>query len=116
MAVQLSVLAVLTQLAPAHYLYASTAAVEAAVLHNFVWHMHFRWRDRREDLRRLARLLRFHLSNGLVSVVGNLIVMRMLVQGLHVRIVIANDLAIMCCSVANFWLGDLWAFPVKSMG
>lgn len=110
MVVQLSALVAISRLASGHYLYASAAAVELAVLHNFVWHLHFTWRDRRYDSLLLSQLVRFHLSNGLVSMLGNLILMRILVQGAHAPLLIANCTAILCCSIVNFGLGDKWAF------
>jgi putative flippase GtrA len=113
MVVQLGGLAAINRLASGHYLFASAAAVELAVLHNFVWHLHFTWRDRRDDSLVLSQLVRFHLSNGLVSVVGNLVLMRILVQGARVPLLIANCIAILCCSVVNFCLGDGWAFAVR---
>jgi putative flippase GtrA len=58
----------------------------------------------------LSRLVRFHLSNGLVSMVGNLVLMRVLVHELRLPVLVANGIAILCCSVVNFCLGDLWAF------
>jgi putative flippase GtrA len=79
MAVQLGTLALLERLIAGHYLYASAAALEITLLHNFVWHVHYTWRDRRDGSALLAQLTRFHLSNGLVSMVGNLALMRILV-------------------------------------
>ena len=115
MVVQLSALAAISRLASGHYLYASAAAVELAVLHNFVWHLHFTWRDRRDDSLLLSPLVRFHVSNGLVSMLGNLGLMRILVQGAHLPLLIANCIAILCCSIVNFGLGDNWAFATKAL-
>jgi putative flippase GtrA len=112
MAVQLSALACISRLVPGHYLYASAVAVELALLHNFVWHLHFTWRDRREDSLLLGQLLRFHLSNGLVSMLGNLALMRVLVHGVGLPLLLSNCIAILCCSMVNFCLGDNWAFAV----
>ncbi len=112
MVVQLAALAGISRLVGSHYLFASAAAVELAVLHNFVWHVHFTWRDRRDNSEMLAPLLRFHLSNGLVSIVGNLVLMRVLVQQAHLPLLASNGIAILCCSVINFGLGDGWAFAV----
>jgi putative flippase GtrA len=114
MVVQLCALAAINRLVPGHYLCASAAAVELAVLHNFVWHLHFTWRDRRHDSVLLSQIVRFHLSNGLVSMLGNLGLMRILVQGAHVPLLIANCIAILCCSMVNFSLGDNWAFAIKT--
>ena len=113
MVVQLASLALLSRWAGSHYLFASAAAVELAVLHNFVWHVRFTWRDRRDDSALLSQLVRFHLSNGLVSVVGNLVLMRILVQQAHLPLLVANVIAIGCCSVVNFCLGDSWAFAMR---
>jgi len=113
MVVQLSVLAVLNRAVPGHYLLASAIAVELAVLHNFAWHRRYTWSDRGVgDC--WARLLRFHMSNGAVSLVGNLLLMRVLVQGAHVPVVVGSLMAIGCCSVANFLLGDSWAFAARA--
>jgi putative flippase GtrA len=114
MVLQLSSLAVFARYAPGHYLLASAAAVELAILHNFVWHLHYTWRDRNDGSSLMVRLLRFHLSNGLVSMVGNLALMRILVQEAHLPILIANTIAIVFCSLINFCLGDLWVFRERA--
>ena len=108
--VQLAALSVLNRWAAGHYLYASTAAVELALLHNFIWHLHYTWRDRRDDSALFAQFVRFHLSNGLVSMLGNLALMRILVQDAHLPLLVSNGIAIMCCSIVNFCLGNKWAF------
>ena len=114
MVVQLAALALFSRLAAGHYLFATAAAIEIAVVHNFVWHLHFTWRDRRDDSAVLAQLMRFHLSNGLVSMAGNLVLMRILVHEARLPLLVANGTAILCCSVVNFCLGDSWAFAVKA--
>jgi putative flippase GtrA len=110
MVFQLAALALLNRCMPGHYLVASAAALELTLLHNFAWHLHVTWRDRREGVPRLRQFVRFHLSNGLVSLVGNLALMRLLVHGVHLPVLASNLIAILCCSLANFWLGNIWAF------
>lgn len=114
MVVQLAALATINHCIPGHYLCATAVAIELALLHNFVWHLHYTWRDHSNGS--VAReLLRFHLTNGLVSMVGNLVLMRMLVHSAHMAPVMANLIAIVCCSVANFSLGCRWVFaPVTT--
>ena len=114
MVVQLAALALLSRVVMGHYLYASAAAVELAVLHNFVWHLRFTWRDRRDDSALLSQLMRFHLSNGLVSLLGNLALMRILVHGARLPVLAANCIAILCCSIVNFCLGENWAFATRA--
>ena len=113
MVLQLAVLAFLDRWAPDHYLCTSAAAIEIALLHNFVWHLHYTWRDRRDDSTLLAQLVRFHLSNGLVSMLGNLALMRILVHDARIPLLVANSIAILCCSIVNFCLGNNWAFPAR---
>ncbi|MBS1815051.1 MAG: GtrA family protein [Acidobacteria bacterium] len=113
MVVQLASLAAMNWWHGGHYLIASGVAVEAAVLHNFVWHLRYTWRDRRDGSGRLGQLVRFHLSNGMTSMVGNLGLMRLLVGEAHLPVVPANAIAVVCCSVVNFWLGHRWVFGVR---
>lgn len=110
MAVQLTVLALLNRRWPGHYLWTSGVALEVTLLHNFVWHQRFTWCDRSELSQWPRQLLRFHLSSGLVSLVGNLALMRVLVHDAQVPIVISNIIAIMSCSILNFYAGNRWAF------
>ena len=70
MFVQLGALALVNRWIPGHYMYASAAALELTLLHNFAWHLHYTWRDRRDDSAQAAQLVRFQISNGLVSMVG----------------------------------------------
>ncbi len=114
MVLQLAALALFDHWAPGRYLYTSAAAVELTLLHNFVWHLHYTWRDRRNDSALLAQLVRFHLSNGLVSLLGNQVLMRILIHEQRLPVLAANSIAILCCSIVNFCLGNNWAFPAKT--
>jgi dolichol-phosphate mannosyltransferase len=106
-AVQLAALTLFNRWFHGHYLPATIAALEVTLLHNFVWHERYTWRDTQGSA--LNRLLRFHLSNGLVSLCGNL----MVGQG-HLPVLAANSIAILCCSVANFVLSHHWIFAAGS--
>lgn len=110
MAVQLGALALINRVAPGHYMVATAAAIEITLLHNFVWHLHYTWRDRRCRSALRSQLIRFHLSNGLVSMVGTLALMPILVGEMRIPVVVANAIAILCCSIVNFCLGHNWAF------
>jgi putative flippase GtrA len=109
-AAQLGLLAVLNRFLPGHYLFASAVALEFTLLHNFVWHVQYTWRDRRYRATLLGQGVRFHLSNGIVSFVGNLALMKVLVTDARLPVVPANGIAILCCSLVNFCLAELWAF------
>jgi putative flippase GtrA len=109
--VQLAVLAALTRL-KIDYLLATAMAVETAVIHNFLWHQRFTWADRAGRGMRgsLVALFRFQLSNGLISVVGNLLLMRVLVPGFGLPVLCANLATIPVCFLANFLASDRWVF------
>ena len=107
--VQLAVLTLLVRW-KANYLLATGLAVESAVLHNFVWHERFTWVERNGRGRVFGRLVRFHLSNGAVSIAGNLILMRLLVGKAGLPILVSNVVSIAACFVANYLASDRWVF------
>jgi putative flippase GtrA len=110
--VQLAALAGLRSLLHLDCLVATVLAVETAVLHNFLWHERFTWADRPAGRFRhsMVRLVRFNASNGLVSILGNVLLMRLLVRGLGMQYFVANLIAIAACSLVNFLLSDCFVF------
>jgi len=111
-AVQLVALLVLKSVLRCNYLFATALAVEAAVVHNFLWHERYTWADRvRPSWRRsLPRLLVFNLTNGAVSIAGNLALMKLFVALGHLNYLVANALAIALCSLVNFLVSEEWVF------
>lgn len=115
--VQIAALQTLLSILHWTYLPATALAVEAAVLQNFLWHERWTWRDRRDlGANRVERLLRFHVSNGLLSIVGNMIVMTVGVEVMGVQPVIANVMAVAAVSVVNYFAADRWVFSVNTEG
>jgi len=110
--VQFAALFVMKGLLGVDYLVATAMAVETAVIHNFLWHEHFTWADRvRRSYRgSLLRLIRFNLTTGAVSIVGNVALMKVMVGEGHMSYLVANGIAIALCSVANFLVSDQWVF------
>ncbi len=104
--VQLAALWILADVAHVNYVFATPAAVGLAVAHNFVWHWWWTWRDRAEAGGVTGAFVRFALTNGALSLAGNLGVMAVLVSGAHLGPVVANAIAIGVCGLLNFWLGD----------
>jgi putative flippase GtrA len=107
--VQLGVLALLKSGLHLDYLFATTLAVETAVLHNYVWHEHFTWPDR-STASSWTRLAKFNLTTGLFSILGNVVLMRVLVGGAHLNYFVANVLTIAMCSLINFVVSDRFVF------
>ena len=113
--VQLAALAIFRSWMKLDYLLATGLAVEIAVIHNFLWHQRFTWADRpaTRPMQSLVRLVKFNASNGAVSIVGNLGVMRLLVGELKFNYVASNLLAIVVCSLVSFLLGDRFVFDAE---
>jgi putative flippase GtrA len=115
--VQLAALLTLKSGLRLNYMLATALAVEAAVVHNFLWHERYTWVDRvrRSWSSSLPRLLRFNLTTGAVSVGGNLALMSLLVGRGHVNYLVANCIAIVLCSLANFLISEMWVFREKPL-
>jgi len=113
--VQLAVLGILNGILKLDYLPATALAVEAAVLHNFIWHERFTWADRASVTRREAfmRLVRFNLTAGAVSILGNLLLMRLLVGLAHLPSLPANLVSIAGCSLVNFLVSEFIVFRAR---
>ena len=90
-------------------------AVEASVLHNFIWHQTFTWRDRREAGAGawLRRATTFHLSvAGTVAINGTLFGF-LSVAG--APLILAGLAGIAGAAVFNFVVGDRWVFkPLRA--
>lgn len=112
--VQLACLAIFRSALHLDYLVATALAVETAVIHNFLWHERFTWADRpaHRFAHSLVRLAKFNTSNGLVSLAGNLLIMRALVGQFHMNYLLANLIAVATCSIVNFLLSDRFVFEI----
>jgi putative flippase GtrA len=109
--VQLSVLWLLHGPAGLNVPWATAIAVEAVLLHNFFWHERFTWHDRPAAglVERGERLMRFHLTNGAISLAGNLALTPLLTEwGVHY--LAANGLAIVVCGLVNYLAGEHFVF------
>jgi dolichol-phosphate mannosyltransferase len=114
---QTGVLLILTHATPqVSYLAATATAVELAVLNNFVWHQRWTWRDRPSSTvkQTLRRLVKFNLTSGLFSIIGNLIFMGILVGRLGLPIGPANLASVAACSVVSFVLADRITFECNA--
>ncbi len=112
-AVQTGVFAALAMLLHAHYLVATALAVEAAVLHNFAWHRRWTWADR-QQARLWPQLLRFHLSTGLISILVNLLAMRLLAGLIGLHPAPAVLLTIAAASAVNYIVADQAVFVPRA--
>jgi|ERR1700690_3332348 putative flippase GtrA len=107
--VQLIVLAALRSGLHLNYLLATAFAVEAAVIHNFRWHERFTWSDR-APVKGWTRFVKFNLTAGLFSILGNIALMKLLVDAAHLQYLAANAIAIAACSIVNFLVSDKLVF------
>jgi putative flippase GtrA len=112
--VQFACFGLLFTLLGINYLAATALAVETAVLHNFVWHELFTWKERAGGVpREIAfRLLRFHTGNGTVSILGNVALMRALVGWMQINHYLATGISIAACSLLNFAVSEWFVFRI----
>ena len=110
--VQLTALVIFDSGLKLNYLLATALAVETAVLHNFIWHERWTWAERTRLSRGavLPRLLRFNFTTGAISILGNLLFMRVFVGWTHLPYLISNMLSIASCSILNFIVSDQLVF------
>ena len=110
--VQLGVLIALTEWLDLHYLLSTGIAVEAAIVHNFIWHEYWTWGDRSRPAGQGSwrRFARFNLFNGLVSVASQLLFTSLYAKTLGIHYAAANLLAIATCSLVNFVVNDRLVF------
>lgn len=104
--VQLAVLWLLAR-AGMHHTAAALLAVEVAVLHNFVWHWRWTWRMSGSPWIPLGR---FHVSNGMVSLSANLLLMPVLAGVLGLPPVAANLIVTTICWAANWFSAVRFVF------
>jgi len=118
MMVHLGVLGLLVHVFKVHYLLATAISVETAILHNFVWHRRWTWVERSgggpESI--FNAVVRFNLTNGLVSLTSNLFSAYVLTGFWHLDPVLSNLLSLIPSSIVNFLLSDRVVFrlPVAS--
>jgi putative flippase GtrA len=110
--VQLLVLTALKLGLHFNYLLATAVAVETAVVHNFYWHERFTWSDRPVNCR-FPRFLKFNLTTGLLSIAGNLLLTKFLVEVLAIQFLAANGMAIAICALFNFVVSDHFVFRAQ---
>jgi putative flippase GtrA len=108
-AVQLIVLTVLKSGLHLDYLLATALAVEATVIHNFVWHERFTWVER-QSKNVTVRFLKFNLTAGAFSIAGNILLMALFVDLVRMNYLLANLATIAVCSICNFAVSDRFVF------
>ncbi len=107
--VQLATLWILSRGLGIHYLLATPLAVEIAVLHNFVWHEKWTWRGLSAE-HRWRRLVRFHIANGFVSILSNVLLTWLFKQWMGLPLLASNALAVIAMALLNFALAATWVF------
>jgi putative flippase GtrA len=86
-----------------------SVAVLAAVSHNFFWHERVTWPGQQRT-GRARRWLSFNLSNGLVSLLTNLVLTTAVTTATGAPLVVANVVAVVLASMVNFWISDRLVF------
>lgn len=109
--IQLASLALMTTAVGWPYEPATAVAVQLAVMHNFIWHERWTWRDRRLQKSALvARFWRYEITTGATSIVSNVLCTALLVERFGLHALPANALTVALMSAVNFVLSDRWVF------
>ena len=95
------------------YPIATALAVEAAILHNFLWHERWTWADRPASHERVARFLRFNGSTAVISIAGNVALMGLFVGCFRLPLLPANLLAVVALSALNYLSADRLVFATQ---
>lgn len=105
---QLTALWWLTTHAHWSWMTATPVAVELAVVHNYLWHARWTWRDRPGGSP--VRFVRFQLANGVASIAGNAALMALFAGAFGLAPMPANALAVGVMVAVNFVAADRWVF------
>jgi putative flippase GtrA len=112
--VQAAGLQALVSLAGVPYPLATAAGVQAAILHNFLWHERWTWGDRPAHAGRLVRFLRFNGATALISIGGNVALMALFVGQWRWPLLVANAVAVLVLSLANYLSADRLVFTAPA--
>lgn len=107
---QLALLSVLTRGFAWHDTVATAVAIEAALLHNFVGHTRWTWRDRRLGQMPLGRRLARYQAAKTVTLAANLALTAWLVRATPLPLELANIAAVIAMSSVNYAISDRWLF------
>jgi len=109
---QLILLYFLTQFVHLNYFVATLFAVQCALIHNFLWHQRWTWKENavRSKKESVMRFVRFNSSSGTLAIISNLGFTALLFQVVHLPIVVCNLMAIGICNVANFLFANTFVF------
>jgi putative flippase GtrA len=91
------------------YVVATALAVEIALLHNFCWHEMWTWKSL-PSRGWPARLMRFQLANGAVSIVSNAVLTFAFHEYIGLAVLTANVAAMVMTALLNFRLARTWVF------
>ena len=105
---QLTLVALLTEAAHWRVALATVAAVEAAVIHNFLWH--WRWTFSGRGVRFARACFRYQLTTGVLSIAGNTLATQAIAGALGLAPVLANGIATVACYLLNWYLANAVAF------
>jgi putative flippase GtrA len=109
--IQMAALSTLTRFFGWHYVWASLVAIELAIVHNFIAHSHWTWRDRAPRTRRewTTTFGRYQLAKS-ASLAANLGMTAWLVNTAHVPVEAASAGAVLALSIVNFLVADAFVF------
>lgn len=94
---------------------ASMMAIEIAIIHNFIWHRYWTWKDRNGNSNQsfLRQLLTYNLITGLVDLLVNVSVLWLLTTAFGVYYLISNIAGMIAGPFIKFWLNEKIVFKKR---
>lgn len=86
--------------------------MEAAVVHNYLWHERFTWANRMSEAG-IVRFIKFNLTTAAFSIVGKVLLRNLLVGVLVLHYRVASGITIAVRFIVNFAVSDRFVFRAK---
>jgi dolichol-phosphate mannosyltransferase len=110
------ILYLLTEFLSIDYRISSLAAIECAIINNFLWNYYWTFSERKSARKRgfFSMMLKFNLSSGFTAFVVNWGILFILTEHFHIYYQISNLIGIGLGTIVNFCFSHFWAFtPVN---
>lgn len=97
------------------YKAAGIAAIELAIINNFIWNSLWTWNDRKANKKRhiSKRFLKFNVSSGLTALIINWGLLVLLTEFFGMYYMLSNLIGIICGTALNFAVSHFWVFKHK---
>ena len=108
--INMGVLYILSEDVRLPYFISSLMAIELSILTNFVFNLHWTWRDRKNELPVWRKLFRYHIGVAGTAYLVNYVILVGLTEWGGIQYMISNLVGIGVGTIANYVISDRWTF------